>query len=107
MTDYNVTVLDDVVVVYTEEDGIVLNLGNDEYEVVEPEFAANVVFPLLPIINNCVQGVEATFMGGFHRWCLGTVLCWGSAALPYTHPLDVKKGAILRRTPPIRVAVSP
>lgn len=75
MTDYTVTVLDDVVV-YTEEDGIVLNLGNDEYEVVEPEFAAKVVFPLLPIITNCVRGVEATFMAPSaekHRLCLGTV----------------------------------
>lgn len=74
-SEYIVTVQDGVTV-YEEVDGIVLNLGNDEYEVVEPEFAAKVVFPLLPIITNCVRGVEATFLAPSaekHRLCLGTV----------------------------------
>lgn len=73
--EYVVTVQDGVTV-YEEVDGIVLNLGNDEYEVVEPEYAAKVVFPLLPIITNCVRGVEATFIAPSaekHRLCLGTV----------------------------------
>lgn len=73
--EYVVTVQDGVTV-YEEVDGIVLNLGNDEYEVVEPEYAAKVVFPLLPIITNCVRGVEATFLAPSaekHRLCLGTV----------------------------------
>lgn len=74
-SEYIVTVQDGITV-YEEVDGIVLNLGNDEYEVVEPEFAAKVVFPLLPIITNCVRGVEATFLAPSaekHRLCLGTV----------------------------------
>lgn len=73
--EYVVTVQDDVVV-YHEVDTINLCLNDDEYEVVDPEYAAKVVFPLLPIVTNCVRGVEATFLAPSaekHRLCLGTV----------------------------------
>lgn len=73
--EYVVTVQDGITV-YEETDTINLCLNDDEYEVVDPEYAAKVVFPLIPIITNCVRGVEATFLAPSeekHRLCLGTV----------------------------------